>query len=116
MSGTNTLPQLTEDEFRAEARKRFGTDPMLWRFKCPCCGHVATANDYKAANAPSNAVGFSCIGRWMDKGAGPLFVRKGEKADCPCNYSGGGLFNFNPQPVLFKDGRVVHMFALAEAQ
>lgn len=109
------LPQLTEAELRAEAERRFGKDPMEWKFRCPCCGHIATATQYKAAGAPCGAVGFSCIGRWQDKGPGPLFTRKGEKPSCPCNYTGGGPFNFNPQPVLFEDGRVVHMFALAEA-
>ena len=49
----------------AEAERRFGKDPLRWRFVCPSCGHVASVQDYKDVGAPVECVGFSCIGRWL---------------------------------------------------
>ena len=97
------------EEWRAEARRRFGQDAMKWRFVCPSCGHVQTPEDFKKAGAPSSAVGYSCIGRWD----GHMHVTMGTKPG-PCNYTGGGLFNINPIPVVV-DGKTVWAFAFADA-
>lgn len=69
----------------------FGEDRWNWRFVCPCCGHVATAKNYKEAGAPEGAVGYSCVGRWSGAKRGALGEGPG-----PCNYAGGGLFAFGP--------------------
>ena len=77
----------TYEEWLREGEKRFGKDHANWKFKCPSCGYVASAADYKEAGAPQGAVGFSCIGRWsghMDK---DMFRKDGG----PCNYAGGGF-------------------------
>ncbi len=89
-----------------EGRDRFGDDPLRWRFVCPCCGHVAAVQDWRAAGASDGEIGFSCIGRRMqDPG------RYGNKA--PCDYAGGGLFRLNPVRVQYPDGNVVEMFEFA---
>ena len=91
-----------------KAKSLFGRNPDNWKFKCPCCGHVASVKDYEDAGAPTGAVGFSCIGRWSghmdtDMGAGQ-----------PCNYSGGGLFQLNPVTVVFPDEEKHQVFEFAE--
>lgn len=98
---------MTQDEWRAEAVKRFGSDPMEWRFVCPACGHVAAVKDWKAIGATEGEVAFSCVGRHMDKSR-EAFTEK--KQSGPCNYAGGGLFRLNPVEV---DGHE-RVFAFAE--
>lgn len=96
----------TEDAWRAEAVRRFGTDGMKWKFVCPSCGHVASVQDWKDAGAPQSAVAFSCVGRWL-----PDPKRLGEKPG-PCDYAGGGLFQLNPVSVGDREARY---FAFADA-
>ena len=83
--------KVTLDQYIAEAEAKFGSDRLNWKFVCPACGHVSSAADYKAANAPEGAVGFSCVGRWT---ASPIDAFS--KGQGPCNYAGGGLFCINP--------------------
>jgi hypothetical protein len=85
---------MTRDEWLAKASELFGNDMMKWSFVCPSCGHVASVQDYKNAGAPSSAIAFSCVGRWMDEKHEAFQKGKG-----PCNYSGGGLFAINPVEV-----------------
>lgn len=101
---------MTHAEWIAEAEKRFGKDPLKWKFVCPSCGHVASVEDWKAAGAPSTAAAFSCVGRWL-KVAKDAFTNKGKG---PCNYAGGGLFRINPVVVMFPDGTEHQAFAFAE--
>lgn len=61
---------VTLEELRAEAKRRFGDDPMNWAFVCPRCGDVATGADFREALAAagstrpaSAALGQECIGR-----------------------------------------------------
>lgn len=103
--------RLTLEEWNAEGGRRFGKDQMKWCFICPSCGYVATPEDYKGAGASSNAVAFSCVGRWsgaMDKDA---FATK--KGHGPCNYAGGGLIGINPVTVVHPDGKEHQIFEFA---
>ncbi|MDZ8140782.1 MAG: VVA0879 family protein [Nostoc sp. DedQUE04] len=93
---------MNKQEWLILGQTLFGQDMMQWKFKCPCCGHIATAEDYKKANAPSSAVAFSCVGRWMPVHK-EAFDDK-DKRNIPCNYSGGGLLNINP--VIVDDRKV----------
>lgn len=85
---------VTEAEWRAEGRKRFGEDTNAWRFVCPACGHVASVSDWKAAGAPPGTIGFSCVGRY----GGAKREAFGEGPG-PCDYAGFGLFLLNPVTV-----------------
>jgi hypothetical protein len=96
--------------WRAEATRRFGDDFLKWRFVCPACGHIASAADYKAAGAPSRAVAFSCIGRFLPK---PRDAFDSKRAG-PCNYAGGGLLRLNPVEVRMDDGETTFAFDFAE--
>lgn len=89
------MRKITEKEWRAEGEALFGSDLMNWKFVCPVCGHIASRADWHAAGAPSNATGFSCVGRWTEAKRG-AFEGKGKG---PCNYAGGGLFRLNPVSV-----------------
>jgi hypothetical protein len=40
---------LTSEELWAEARARFGADPLNWAFVCPSCGVVSSGADFRAA-------------------------------------------------------------------
>ena len=99
----------TIEEWRAEAARRFGPDPLKWRFVCPACGHIASTQDWKDAGAPSTTVAFSCVGRWL-KNSAEAFSRRGKK---PCNYAGGGLIRLNPVTVTFPDGTITQAFEFA---
>lgn len=98
---------VTLEEFEAEATARFGDDPLDWKFVCPGCDHVASARDYKKANAPEGAIGFSCIGRYLDTCRDWLT----EKGKGPCNYTNGGLFKINTVTIE-KDGIRYPVFEL----
>lgn len=108
------MQTITHAEWTAEAKRRFGDDPMAWRFVCPSCGHVASVKDWRDAGAPEGAVAFSCIGRYT--GDPKSATDKAFKQGCgPCNYTGGGLFRLNPvQVVLEADGETIPTFAFAE--
>ena len=101
---------MTYAEWIAEGTRRFGEDYTKWRFVCPCCGHVASTQDWLDAGA-KNAIAFSCVGRWV--GAKREAFGEGEG---PCNYAGGGLFRLNPIQVTCEDGRLHHAFAFAPVE
>jgi hypothetical protein len=97
---------MTIEEWRAEGERRFGPDQTKWRFKCPSCGYIATAENWKRAGAPETAVAFSCVGRWIPTSKGQLWDKNGG----PCNYAGGGLFRLNPLTVIDAEGREHSIF------
>lgn len=100
-------------EWTAEAVKRFGPDKSKWAFICPACKHVAKTTDWKRVGAPSTAVAFSCVGRWMDN---PRRAFGDEKKPGPCDYAGAGLFGINPVQVKSPEGEIrVFDFAPTEA-
>jgi hypothetical protein len=113
---------MTHSEWLVEAKRRFGEDPLTWKFVCPACGHVASVGDWKKAGAPESAVAFSCVGRWVGVkrdalGLNPEKVKRGElppaEGSGPCNYAGAGLFCLNPVAVEF-EGNTHRMFAFAD--
>jgi hypothetical protein len=79
-----------------EGRALYGNDAMKWKFVCPVCKFVQTAEDYKAAGAPQGAIGISCVGRWRARARGAFE----EGGPGPCNYAGYGLFRLNPVKVV----------------
>jgi len=99
--------QMTLAQYQEAAVTLFGKDMANWRFVCPGCGHVASVEDYQEAKAPEGAVGFSCIGRYLEKCRDWL----NGKGPGPCNYSGGGLLNINPVHITDHDA---WLFALDE--
>ena len=103
---------ITSKEWRSEGESLFGPNMMDWKFICPVCGHIAAGHDWKAAGSTPNAIGFSCVGRWLDSKR-DAFEGKGNG---PCNYAGGGLFKMNPVTVTPDDGgEPITMFEFARA-
>ena len=96
---------MTKPEWKAEGKKRFGSNMLDWKFKCPACGHIASVQDYKDAGAATSVVAFSCIGRYLKTKPREAF---GENGKGPCNYAGGGLIGLNPTEV---DGNYYFEFA-----
>jgi len=98
---------LSHVDWKIEAIKLFGKDPMNWKFVCPSCGYIASVQDYKDAGAPEGAIAFSCLGRFLGKKHEAF-----QKGKSPCNYAGGGLFRINP--VTIKEcGYTYHLFDFA---
>lgn len=117
--------RMTHKEWLAEAERRFGPDPMKWRFVCPACKHVASVQDWKDAGAPDTAAAVSCVGRWKGcrrdaLGLKPEAIERGElppaEGPGPCNYAGYGLFMLNPVMIEHEDGTFTSAFAFAEAE
>ena len=97
------------EEWRAEAVRRFGEDPMNWKFCCPVCKYVASVAEWKACGATEGEVAYSCVGR---HGQEPRKAFGGEGSG-PCNYAGGGLFRLNPVSI---EGHKANVFAFADVK
>lgn len=92
--------EITQDQWEAEGKRRFGEDWMDWKFVCPMCKHVASMKDWKEVGASEGEVAFSCVGRHMEEARSAMFSKGGG----PCDYTGGGLFQLNPIHVKYRDG------------
>lgn len=57
----------TVEAWREEAIRRFGPDPLKWKFVCPACGHEAMLEDFKALDADPQRATFECIGRVLNE-------------------------------------------------
>jgi hypothetical protein len=100
-------------EWLAEAERRFGWDPMFWRFVCPSCGHVASIRDWKDLGVAESGIAVSCLGCYTgDRKTmeDRMFKRKGG----PCNYCGEGRRPMNPVIVDLGNGELRPTFAFAE--
>jgi len=96
---------MTKEEWMAKGTHLFGADPFKWRFVCPSCGHIQTPEDfrpYKDKGASPDTAWFNCIGRY--DGHEYVVILSGKS---PCNYTGGGLFCFNPIKVVDGDKSVM---------
>jgi len=101
---------LSREEWLAGAKRRFGPDPLKWKFKCPVCGHIQTPEDfrpYKDKGATPDSAATECLGRY----AGAKSTGLSGKAQ-PCDYAGYGFFRLNPVHV--SDGPSYGVFAFAD--
>lgn len=123
MSTTTDHRKLTQAELLAEARERFGDEPLKWAFVCPSCGDIANGEDFRQALAErprknragetviaSDVVGQECIGRTL----GALAKGHGKYTGRGCDWTAYGLFG-GPWTIALPDGRSMHAFALAPA-
>ncbi|WP_435109808.1 VVA0879 family protein [Nocardiopsis synnemataformans] len=113
--------KLTQPELAAEARARFGDDPLDWAFVCPACKDEATGRDFAEALAAhprkrdgrlvtaSDLLGQMCIGRVMGALHTPPTHTRG------CDWTASGLFR-GPWEIVLPDGRSAWAFPLAEAR
>lgn len=110
-SDTGGTEVLTAEQWRAEASRLFGPDPLKWRFVCPSCGHVAAVEDWRNAGAKDTQAAFSCVGRYIGADDSHTFKKDGG----PCTYAGGGLIGLNPVAVRGETGAITRVFAFADA-
>ena len=99
------------EEWRAEAERRFGPDPLKWRFRCPMCGHVASVEDFRIVGADSPDVAWQeCIGRYMGKGT----PKDGD--DSGCDWAAYGLLGIPREHdiIIADDGTEIHAYPLAD--
>jgi len=92
------------EDWMAEGEKRFGKDIKQWKFICPSCKTVQTAQDLLDAGVKKDDIdgylGFSCIGRFAkDKG---------------CNWTLGGLFQIHTFEIELENGHKRAVFEFAE--
>lgn len=97
---------ITLDKWKAEGYSRFGQDVWKWKFQCPSCGHIASAQDWVDAGAHHRHIGFSCVGRWTWIKTGILPSNPFEGGPGPCSYAGDGLITATPVLVLRDDGNL----------
>lgn len=80
-----------QKEWLEEAKKRFGEDWKQWKFVCPVCKTVQTAQDLIDRGVEEQKVqsylAFSCIGRFGDKDKG-------------CDWTLGGLLKIHTLEVI----------------
>lgn len=88
-------------DWLAEAKRLFGDNVHDWKFVCPVCCYVQSFAQCEAAGMSSDAIAFSCIGRWLGSKR-EAFTKDSRPG--PCNYAGGGLFKLNPVRVVMPDG------------
>ena len=101
-------------DFVNEAKKRFGDDNRKWKFKCPSCGAIQSAEDFSQLDCFKDKkgeinkfIGFSCIGR---------FTRENEKEKFKgCNWTLGGLFQIHALEIEDNDGKMHKHFELADS-
>lgn len=94
--------RISYEDWVKEGERRFGKDRMKWKFKCPVCDHVASAQEWRDAGASDGQIAFSCIGRYL-RGATARTIFESDKPG-PCDYAGGGLFRMNPVIIEAGDG------------
>ncbi|NEA22643.1 VVA0879 family protein [Actinomadura bangladeshensis] len=118
--------KLTQAELVAEARARFGDDPLDWAFECPSCGDVATGRDFREALAEhprknrdgsdtiaSDVLGQECIGRTVGALKGPANDTGKGQAKRGCDWCAYGFFP-GPWEIILPDGRTMNGFPLAD--
>ena len=99
------MEQIKLEDWLKEGKKRFGDDMNQWKFVCPACKTVQTAQDLLDAGVEPDDVdgysAFSCIGRFT----------QGKKG---CDWSLGGLFQLHKLEVVFESGRDRRVFEFAD--
>lgn len=119
MTKTDHPMTITQDEFLALLRGRFGEDHLNWAFQCPACGDVATGRDFATAlrehprtrkdGSPvmvSDVLGQQCIGRVLG------VLMPGRYQGRGCDWAAFGLSR-GPVTVIAPDGAKMYCFPVA---
>lgn len=99
---------MQRSEWMEEGKKLFGEEMKNWVFVCPICETKMSMLDYQKSGAPQGAIAMSCIGRYT-KNTQEAFSKTKVVKGKPCNYTSGGLFDFNPIEVMV-DGELIKVF------
>lgn len=110
----NIPVKMTYEDWMAKGKELFGDDMLQWKFVCPGCGQVQTAEDfrpYKDKGASPESARIECIGRYTN-GKSWAFRNHKDRTQ-PCDYAGYGFFNICPV-VVATEGGEIYSFAFAE--
>lgn len=105
---------VTREEWFAEGVRRFGLDPLQWRFRCPVCGGVQTPGEFKELKVgldPQMAY-LNCKGRYLERCRRAFGVNPRGMVNSPCDYSSGGLLKVGRRVVY--DGVEHNVFPFAD--
>lgn len=92
---------ISVEKWREKGKELYGEDAKKWKFRCPMCGHIQTAEDFRNNNLdPDGRVYYSCIGRWV-RGSG-------------CDWTLGGLLTVHTLEIITEDGNKVPVFEFAD--
>jgi len=86
---------MTEAEFKAKGIELFGDDQFKWKFQCPICDNIQTAEDFRQYKDKGSIPGSAyqeCIGRYQDDPYRAFGPNKKDHKTSPCDYTVGGLF------------------------
>lgn len=90
--------RITQEDLLAEAKLRFGDDPLDIAFQCPTCDDVATIREWNAMGDPA-AAGQECTGR------ASAAARAAGNVDRPgCDWAAYGLFRGPWEVVIAAEG------------
>lgn len=90
--------EFTEKEWNEKGVELFGLDRFKWAFKCPLCGNIATAEDFRKfadKGARPDSAYQECLGRYTG----------GIKGEHGCDWCAYGLFR-GPVSVKTENGLV----------
>lgn len=102
-----TVRRITLADWQAEGTVRYGPNIVTWKFKCPSCGLVQSAIDYRAWNTPIRAIdvrlAFSCIGLTIRERnlMLPVVGFMEHSLGYGCEYAGGSFPRVAPLEVVF---------------
>ena len=94
----------TEQQWVLEGCEKYGVWIQNWRFRCPCCGRISTASEFRAAGLDVEEAAQFCLGNF----------RKGKNG---CNYATMRTFSSHNEGcrlIKFEDGRRLAVFDYAD--
>lgn len=119
------VERISHEDWLAEAVRRFGPNPLNWRFVCPFCGRETSCQEFVDVGVAINdahRAATECIGRVVGARGGMKEGREtnpdGTPAQ-PCDWAAFGLFgNLGKGPIVVRviDGaeQETQAFAFAE--
>ena len=116
----NEIKTLDFKEWFDIGTKLYGPKIIKWKFICPMCNKIQTAEDLFDAGIKRGKlelyIGFSCIGRFNGKGTPYLSGKKIKKFPHGCDWTLGGLFRgMGREVIIVKDGKDHRRFDFADS-
>lgn len=99
--------------WRNEGIRLFGKDERNWKFKCPVCGNIQCAKDfkeYKERGASPSSAYSECIGRYAEKGRKAFGGNKTNAPKQPCDYASYGFLKVSPVSIATPKGNIINVF------
>lgn len=106
------MKTMTQQEFLAEAKRRFGEDPKKWKFVCPACGTIQSVQQLLDAlinvgfkkDDVHGYIGYSCIGRFTKAGDVGISAKHLKRPwNKGCNWTLGGLLQIHTLEIVMED-------------